>query len=95
MYNFETRFVASLVIIFFLIHPTLTQSYIDMFNCQSFDGDLRMIKDLQVMCWRGFHPVMALGIALPCILLWGIGIPAAVLFLMSKDKEKFDTLAAK
>lgn len=38
---------------------------------------------------------MAFGVALPCIVLWGIGIPAAVWFLMKKDKEKLDTVAVK
>ena len=38
---------------------------------------------------------MALGVALPCIVLWGLGIPAAVWLLMKKDREKLDTIAVK
>ena len=29
----ETRFMATVVIIFFLIHPTITSMMIDLFNC--------------------------------------------------------------
>ena len=68
---------------------------VDMFNCQDFDGDLRLITDLQVVCWEGLHPLMAYGIALPCLLLWGIGIPAGVWILMNRDRERLDTIAVK
>lgn len=53
------------------------------------------MRDLQVVCWSDMHLYMALTVALPCIMLWGIGIPAAVWFLMVKDKEKLDTVAVK
>ena len=91
----ETKFIATLVIIFFLIHPTITQNMIDMYNCQDFDGDLRLMKDLQVICWKDLHTFMGYGVALPCFVVWGIGIPAAVWFLLRKDRERMDTLAVK
>lgn len=53
------------------------------------------MKDLQVICNTGLHTLMVYGVALPCIGLWGIGIPGSVWFLMKKDKEKLDTLAVK
>ena len=68
---------------------------INLFNCQNFDGDLRLMKDLQVICYTDIHVYMVYFLAVPCIGLWGIGIPAAVWYLMTKDKEKLDTLAVK
>ncbi len=38
---------------------------------------------------------MTLGVALPCLLAWGIGIPAGVWVLMTRDKERLDTVAVK
>lgn len=38
---------------------------------------------------------MALAVALPCFLAWGIGIPAGVWVLMLRDKERMDTVAVK
>lgn len=66
-----------------------------MFNCSDFDGDLRLVGDLQVVCWEGLHPTITLGVALPCFIAWGLGIPAGVLVLMFRDREKLDTLAVK
>ena len=95
MEHLETRFISSLVIIVFLIHPTITQYMIDMFNCLDFDGDLRLMGDLQVVCWTGMHWYMTYFCALPCIFLWGLGIPAATWVLMNNEKERLTTVAAK
>lgn len=95
MEHLETRFVSSLVIIVFLIHPTITQYMIDVFNCQDFDGDARLMGDLQVVCYEGMHRIMAYFVAAPCLLLWGIGIPAATWVLMNNEKERLTTVAAR
>lgn len=91
----ETKLIATMVIVFFLVHPKITQAMIQMFNCTDFDGDLRLVGDLQVVCWEGLHPTITLGVALPCFIAWGLGIPAGVLVLMFRDREKLDTLAVK
>jgi hypothetical protein len=66
-----------------------------MFNCQTFDGDLRLMSDLQVICYEDLHITMSLYVALPCLVIWGIGIPAALWFLMHREKEKLDTVGTK
>jgi hypothetical protein len=38
---------------------------------------------------------MAYYIALPCLLVWGLGIPVTVFFMMRKDSDKLDTIAVK
>lgn len=38
---------------------------------------------------------MALYVALPCLVLWGIGIPGMFWFLMHREKEKLDTVGTK
>ena len=68
---------------------------INMFDCEVFDKDLRLLDDLQVVCWDGLHTLMALGVALPCLITWGIGIPAGVWILLNKEREGLDTIAVK
>lgn len=41
------------------------------------------------------HRTMTLLVALPCLILWGLGIPAATWFLMYREKERLDTVATK
>jgi hypothetical protein len=41
------------------------------------------------------HPYVAYYIALPCLIMWGLGIPLIVFVMMRKDAEKLDTVAVK
>ena len=60
-----------------------------MFNCQRYDGELRLVGDLQVLCYEDpMHRVFAWYLAAPCLLCWGLGIPLGVLMLMRKDKDR-------
>jgi uncharacterized membrane protein len=85
MNDLETKVIATIVILSFLVHPTITQSMVDMFDCHAYDGDVRLSIDLQVICYTGLHNVLTLGAALPCLIVYGLGIPAVVLVLMKKE----------
>ena len=67
----------------------------NMFNCSDFDGNSRLIVDLQIICWINLHEKLAYSIALICLVIWGIGIPAIIFSLMFKEKENLDTDAIK
>ena len=46
-----TKFIATMVLLLFLIHPSLTQSFIDMFNCKNYSDSTgenvnRLVIDL-------------------------------------------------
>jgi hypothetical protein len=90
-----TKFTATVVLLLFLVHPSITQSMIDMFNCSDYDGDLRLVVDLQVICYTGLHKYLAFGVALPCLIVWGIGIPITVFMMMRKDSGMLETNAVK
>ena len=64
----------------------------DMFDCSVYDGDLRLVADLQVLCYADpWHNTIALYVALPCLILWGLGIPLGVFVLMRKDYPMIHT----
>lgn len=87
------RFISTLVILLYLVHPTITQFMIDMFNCMDFDGTSRLLKDPQIVCWEGLHGTYTNSIALVCMIVWGLGIPFLIFWLMSR-MENLDTAAA-
>jgi hypothetical protein len=60
-----------------------------------YDNELRLQGDLQIVCYEGTHLYVAYGLALPCIFMWGLGIPATVLVMMRKEEDKLDTVAVK
>lgn len=41
-----TRFLSTLIVMLFLVHPMITQFFIDMFNCTDYDGETRLNYDL-------------------------------------------------
>uniref|UniRef100_A0A7S3JBG8 Uncharacterized protein n=1 Tax=Euplotes harpa TaxID=151035 RepID=A0A7S3JBG8_9SPIT len=91
----NARFLTCYIFILFMIFPSITQKMVDQFNCQEYDGELRSRKDLQVYCWKAWHFKITLYVALPGILIYSIGIPAGVLYLMRLDKDKLETLIVK
>ena len=95
MEKLHTRFISTYIILLFLTHPSVTQIMIDAFNCQDYDGDVRMKKDLMIICNKGMHYKISMFLALPLIILWGLGIPASAYVLLRREKDRLDTIAAK
>ena len=87
MGQLRTKFIATLVFLLFLIHPAMTKRMVDIFDCRDYGGIPRMVQDYQVQCFSDSqHIFVAFYIALPCLILWGLGIPAAVYMLMAKTE---------
>jgi hypothetical protein len=51
--------------------------------------------DLQIICFQHKHYTFLYFLALPCFLIWGLGIPAMIYVLMRKEKNNLETDAAK
>jgi hypothetical protein len=90
-----TRFISTLVILLFLVHPQITQYMVDMFGCQRFDGQNRLLIDPQIVCWDHMHLRLTGSVGVFGLAVWGLGIPAMIYALMAKEKERLDTDAAK
>jgi len=44
--DIEMRFIASYIIVIFLVHPSMTKAMIDMYNCRIYDGEIRLRSSL-------------------------------------------------
>lgn len=96
----QSKFIATMVLLLFIIHPSLTQSMIDLFNCRSYSESTestdRLLIDLQVHCWNDpLHRNFTFYVALPCLIVWGLGIPATIFVMMRKESGKLDTQGVK
>jgi hypothetical protein len=89
------RFISTLIILLFLVHPMISQFMVNMFRCKDYDHDVRLLKELEVICWQHMHQTLAFAIALPCGLVWGLGIPATIYSLMAKEKDDLETEAVQ
>jgi hypothetical protein len=75
----KVELVATLVVLFFLVHPSLVKEYFDIFNCRRLEGQLWLNSDLSIRCFDAQHTTYAIGVALPAIIVWGIGVPSFIL----------------
>lgn len=65
------------------------------YSCVAIDGDDRVKNDLEIICYLGQHTYWALGVALPALVVWGLGIPLFSYILLSKVKDKLESLEVK
>jgi hypothetical protein len=54
-----------------------------------------VLTDLEIECWQGDHAMYVLGVGLPALLIWGLGIPIAALILLSQVRNKLHTVESK
>lgn len=71
-----------------MVHPTVTKACLAIFSCVDIDGVHRVYDDLEVICYSNEHKKIAIGIAFPGIIFWGLGIPAFGFILMYKNIKK-------
>ena len=65
---------------------------LDVLDCRDIDGTKRLITDYQVRCDTDpQYQILAYYVAVPCIIIWGLGIPATVLTMMSKSSDRMST----
>lgn len=88
--------VASVIILFFLLHPTITRYSFSQFDCRTIDpGEQWLVSNLNIRCWQDTHQAVALTLALPCIIMWVIGLPAFTLLYLTAHKGKLDLVESK
>lgn len=54
-----------------------------------------MYADLQIECYVGAHYFWSLGVALPSLIVWGLGIPLFAFLLITREKDKLTSLETK
>ncbi|CDW78175.1 UNKNOWN [Stylonychia lemnae] len=90
-FQIDNKSTASLVILLFLAHPSIVQYSFYDFKCKNIDGELRLQDDLEVICWNSTHTFFSYFVALPSIVVWGIGIPFFALVILFKFRDDLET----
>ena len=63
-----------------------------MHRCYNVDGTQRVYTDLSIVCYKDYHYYWAYTVALPSIIVWGIGIPFFAYILLAREEHKLKTL---
>ena len=72
----------------FLAYPMLTRSIFSMVKCPKIGDKKYLVADLQEVCFERRHLSYFLGLTLPQILLYIIGLPVAAFVLLRRNKER-------
>ncbi|TNV88176.1 hypothetical protein FGO68_gene8013 [Halteria grandinella] len=84
----QGRIIATIIIVLFLVHPTITATMFNAFSCQNIDGTERLYEDLQVICYQSSHKIIAYSVGLPSLFIWGLGIPTYGLILVYRNRKE-------
>jgi len=87
--HISPKIIASLVMILFILHPSLTKEMFSMFSCIELrPGQLWLVADLSLRCWSSEHIKYALLVSVSSIGLWIIGLPLACLCLIYRYRNR-------
>jgi len=87
--------IATMVILLFLAHPTLTKYLFNIFTCMDIDGKMYLLQQLDVKCWDYTHVFYIVTCAMPAIILWVLGVPALCLAYLVKNKKNLFSIAIR
>ena len=79
--------ISTMIVLLFMIHPNIVQINFQNFRCLDTDGTERVLEDLEVICFSNVHKFYSFSVAIPSIIIWGIGIPLFAMLLLFRDRN--------
>jgi len=65
------------------------------FNCKEIEGEKRAQIDYTIKCGQKIHSFWSYTVAMPSIIVWGLGIPFFSFVLMYRERKKLDKVETK
>ena len=88
--------VATLVILYFLIHPDLIKHFFFALSCREIEpGERWLLTNHDIRCWEGEHMFYTVVVILPSIIVWGCGIPIVFLGILYKKRGVLNKFSVK
>eukprot|EP00347_Sterkiella_histriomuscorum_P011816 403370990 len=89
--NFQRQVIVSFIFLLFSIHPTITRMTSSLYFCMELDKNEQWLQtDLEIRCWSGSHLKWSLGIGLPAIILWVVGLPVMGFLYLRRNQQQLD-----
>ena len=84
----KQHFINSIVVSFFVAHPSIVTFSFDVFNCRELNpGEYWLDSALNIRCWDKLHTRYALLVALPTLVLWGTLTPLLALLVLISGRN--------
>merc|ERR1711871_193651 len=84
------RFVVSWLLMLFLAHPVITQTCFKMFTCRKLsplDTNEFLDSDATLPCYTQSYFAWIIGLGIPVLLLFSIGIPLLAFFILWRKRK--------
>ncbi|TNV88097.1 hypothetical protein FGO68_gene17536 [Halteria grandinella] len=91
----QGKVISTIIVILFLMHPSITREMFSLFNCKNIEGVNRLFSDLETVCYKGDHFKLSLWVAGPSFLLYSIGIPTFGLLALIKFRGSLSKQAVQ
>ena len=90
--DLEIKIKSSCIALLYLLWPSLSSTTFSLFACRSVcdEANLFLRADLSETCWKDRHLHYALGVGLPMLLLYTVGLPVAAYLRVRKMHKKLD-----
>jgi len=94
--NMERYLAISFISILFLLHPKLTEQSLGVFEWVDIDNGIRKASiDTDLDWYSKEHLKWCLGLGVPILVIWILGLPLVALFLMSRNIKNEDSKVSK
>ncbi|TNV88096.1 hypothetical protein FGO68_gene15873 [Halteria grandinella] len=93
--SLKGKIVSTIIVVLFLIHPTITREMFNVFNCKDIEGVSRLYGDFEVLCYQGIHSKVAYSIALPSIIVYSLGIPMIGMGIIWVNRKVLDKVLVR
>jgi hypothetical protein len=76
------------VLIAFLLHPTLSQKAMQMFDCTELNDEWYVSQQMDEMCWSSTHIMWSILVGIPLVVLYAIGIPLYGFYILYMHRKQ-------
>ncbi|KAH9112580.1 hypothetical protein LEN26_013264 [Aphanomyces euteiches] len=95
------KLILSIIVILFLIHPSLTEKLFEMFACTQLGSDAHgnalyfLNPDLDVQCYTDSHYRWMYYVGVPGLLGFTFGVPVLALFILFSRRHRLELMTTK
>jgi hypothetical protein len=85
--GYVDKFIATVVTVLYLLYPTLTRATFKLVACQTVGRNRYLQMELDLLCWDEIHLAWVIGLFLPALLAYVLGLPIMALVLLRKFRN--------
>jgi hypothetical protein len=85
--NYRDKFIATSVTLLYLLYPTVTRATFKLVACQSVGRNRYLQMELDLLCWNNVHFAWVVGLFLPALIGYVIGLPLIAFLCLRKYRN--------